>query len=117
MKSPGSTHASRSSGRISRMRFIFEVTTTRASPIGVDAPASPVPLPLGTTARSCAAAARTQATMSSAERGKTTRAAEPSTIDASRAYSRSANGSDSTSPAPSASSSSRRAASTSAIEG
>ena len=41
---PGSTHASRSSGLISRMRSIFDVTTTRASPIGVDAPASPVPL-------------------------------------------------------------------------
>ena len=40
---PGSTH-SRSSGLISRMRSIFDVTTTRASPIGVDAPASPVPL-------------------------------------------------------------------------
>ena len=98
------------------MRSIFDVTTTSASPIGVDAPASPVPLPRGTTARSYVAAVRTQATMSSVERGKTTSAADPSTIEASRAYNRSASGSDSTSPAPSASSSSRRAASRSAIE-
>ena len=44
---PGSTHASRSSGRTSRMRVICAVTTTSASPIGVAAPASPVPLPRG----------------------------------------------------------------------
>ena len=42
---PGSTQASRSSVRTSRMSCILAVTTTSASPTGVAAPARPVPLP------------------------------------------------------------------------
>src|SRR5581483_11354250 len=113
--SPGSTHARRSSGRTSRMRVIFEVTTTSASAIGVDAPASPVPEPRGTIGSPCSPAIRTHATTSSSERGKATSAQAPSTIEASRAYSARDRGSDSTSDGPSASSSARCAASTSAM--
>src|SRR5205823_9629325 len=110
---PGSTQTRRSSGRISRTRSIFVVTITSASRSGVEPPASPVPLPRGTTESPWRAAARTHATTSSVERGNTTSPALPSTIEASRAYSFRASGSESTSDAPSASMSSRRAASTS----
>ncbi len=71
--------------RTSRISFILAVTTTSASPIGVAAPARPVPLPRGTTGKPCSAAIRTHATMSSVDRGNATSAHPPSTIDASRA--------------------------------
>jgi hypothetical protein len=41
------------------MSVIFVVTTTSASPIGVEPPASPVPEPRGTTGSPCRAATRT----------------------------------------------------------
>ncbi len=82
---PGSTHARRSSGRTSTMRVMRAVVTTRASPMGVAPPASPVPLPLGTMARSCATAMRTQACTCSVVVGSATSAQPPSTIEASRA--------------------------------
>ncbi len=82
---PGSTHARRSSGRTSRTAVIFVVTTTSASPMGVDAPASPVPDPRGTTARPWSAAARTHATTSCVDRGNATSSHDPSTMEASRA--------------------------------
>ena len=92
------------------------VVTTSESPIGVAAPASPVPLPRGTIGRSCATAVRTHAWICSVVVGRATSAHAPSTIEASRAYRRSASGSVSTASGPSAASSSRRAASTSAMD-
>ena len=114
-RTPGSTHARRSSGRTSRIRSIFDVTTTSASPIGVAPPARPVPEPRGTTGRACRAATCMHATTSSTVWGKATRAHPPSTIAASLAYRVRASGSERTSVVPRASSSSRRAASTSAM--
>src|SRR4029450_1928991 len=56
---PGSTQARGSAGGISGRSVIFVVTTTSASPIGVDPPASPVPEPRGTMGNPCSAATRT----------------------------------------------------------
>ena len=113
---PGSTHARRSCGRTSTILVMRAVTTTSESPIGVAAPARPVPLPRGTIGRPCAAAMRTHACTCSVVVGKATSAQPPSTIEASRAYRRSARGSESTASAPSTASSSCRAASTSAMD-
>src|SRR5512134_3434108 len=97
------------------MPVMRAVATTRESPIGVAAPARPVPLPRGTIGRSWVTAARTHACTCSVVVGRATSAHPPSTIDASRAYSRRASGSERTASGPSAASSSRRAASTSAM--
>ena len=78
---PGSTQATRSTGSISRIRFMCVVTITSGSSTGVAPPASPVPLPRATNERSWRAAIRTAAATSSAERGKHTAAASP-TLDA-----------------------------------
>ena len=67
------------------MRVILLVTTTSASPVGVAAPANPVPDPRGTIGSPCARAMRTHDRMSPVVRGNTTSEQPPSTIDASRA--------------------------------
>ena len=67
------------------MRVILLVTTTSASPVGVAAPANPVPDPRGTIGSPCARAMRTHDWMSSVVSGNATSAQPPSTIEASRA--------------------------------